>query len=88
MLATLDENKPIWDQYVLLNLGFELKGKTPGERVQNAVEIYHRIEEWYASYLLTEEAKENIAIFDEMLPSYAWVSDVKKIDCLLWGWRA
>ena len=87
MVATLDETKPIWDQYVLLNLGLELKGKTPEERVKKTVDLYHRIECWYAEYLLTDEAKENIAVFDSALPSYAWVSDVKKIDCLLWSNR-
>lgn len=87
MIATLDETKPIWDQYVLKNLGLELKGKTPKDRVKNAIDLYHRIEGWYAEYLLTDEAKENIAAFDRMLPSYAWVSDVKKIDCLLWSNR-
>lgn len=87
MLATIDETKPIWDQYVLKNLGLELKGKTPQERVKHAVELYGRIECWYAEYLLTEEAKENLTAFDRILPSYAWISAVKKIDCLLWGWR-
>ena len=79
--------KPIWDQYVMQNLGLELKGKTPRERVINATEIYHQIEDWYKQYLLTDEAKENIAVFDQMLPGYTWISDVKKIDCLLWDKR-
>lgn len=87
MIATFDDTKPIWDQYVLKNLGLELKGKTPEERVKNAILLYARIECWYAEYLLTDEAKENIAVFDRMLPSYSWLSDVKKIDCLLWSNR-
>ena len=87
MIATIDDSKPIWDQYVLMNLGLELKGKTPRERVINAAELYRRIEDWYMEYLLTDEAKENIAVFNRMLPDYTWVSDVKKIDCLLWGKR-
>ena len=87
MMTTLDASKPIWDQYVLRNLGLVLKGKTPEDRVRNAVELYGRIECWYAEYLLTDEAKENIVVFDSLLPSYAWVSDVKKIDCLLWSKR-
>ena len=87
MMTTLDVSKPIWDQYVLMNLGLELKGKTPEDRVRNAVELYGQIECWYAEYLLTDEAKENIAMFDSLLPAYSWVSDVKKIDCLLWSNR-
>lgn len=87
MIATIDPDKPIWDQYVIRNLGLELKGKTSQERVENANEVYESIEQWFAAYLKTEEARVNIAIFDRMLPSYTWLSDVKKIDFLLWSKR-
>ena len=87
MLATIEPQKPIWDQYVLQNLGLVLNGKTPHERVENAIEVYESIENWFAEYMQTEEALENIAVFDRMLPSYAWLSDVKKIDFLLWSKR-
>ena len=40
MLATIDASKPIWDQYVLQNLGLELMGKTQEEKLQNAVALY------------------------------------------------
>lgn len=84
MLATIDASKPIWDQYVLQNLGLELMGKTQEEKLQNAVALYAQIVNWYADYLTTDEARENIYEFDRLLPEYAWVSDTKKIDCLLW----
>lgn len=87
MLATIDPTMPIWDQYVLQNLGLELSGKTQEEKLQNAVVLYHRIVIWYANYLSSAEAQKNIAEFDRMLPDYAWISDTKKIDCLLWSKR-
>ena len=87
MIATIDPNKPIWDQYVLQNLGLELKGKNPRERVENAILIYDRIERWYKDYLTTEEARKNIKEFDRWLPSYSWIPDIKKIDYLLWSKR-
>ncbi len=87
MLATIDASKPIWDQYVLQNLGLELMGKTQEEKLQNAVALYAQIMNWYADYLTTDEARENINEFDQLLPEYAWVSDTKKIDCLLWSKR-
>ena len=87
MIATIDPDKPIWDQYVIRNLDLELKGKTPQERVENAICVYETIEQWFASYLKTDEARGNIAVFDRMLPSYEWLSDVKKIDFLLWSKR-
>lgn len=87
MLATIDSSKPIWDQYVLQNLGLELTGKTQEEKIQNAIMLYDEILRWYNEYLKTEEAQQNIQEFNRWLPQYSWVSDVKKIDCLLWSKR-
>lgn len=87
MLATIDPNKPIWDQYVLHNLGLELKGKTPQERIGNAAVVYKQIENWFDDYMKTDEAYENIAEFDRWFPNYTWLSPVKKIDYLLWSKR-
>ena len=87
MLATNDASKPVWDKYVLQNLGLELTGKTPNEKLDNAVALYCQIERWYSEYLGTFEARDNIDTFNKMLPDYKWVSDVKKIDCLLWSMR-
>lgn len=87
MLATIDASKPIWDQYVLQNLGLELTGRTQEEKLRNAVTLYNRIVTWYSDYLSTDEAKKNIAEFDRMLPDYTWINDTKKIDCLLWSKR-
>ena len=88
MLATIDASKPIWDQYVLQNLGLVLTGKTKEEKLQNAVRLYDSIVAWYEEYLKTDEANENIKAFDRLLPYYAWISNTKKIDCLLWSKRA
>ena len=87
MLATIDASKPIWDQYVLQNLGLELTGKSQEEKLQNAVVLYDRIVRWYEDYLATDEARENTSEFDRLLPDYSWVNDTKKIDCLLWSKR-
>ena len=87
MLATIDSSKPIWDQYVLRNLGLELTGRTQEERIRNAIFLYNEIEVWYANYLSTTEAQDNIDVFNKLLPEYSWISDTKKIDCLLWSMR-
>ena len=49
------------------------------------IEIYAQIEEWYRVYLATDEARENICLFDRLFPQYSWISDVKKIEYLIWG---
>ncbi len=87
MLATIDPSKPVWDQYVLQNLGLKLKGSSQEEKLKNAIELYGQIEKWYSDYLATTEAWTNIAEFERQLPDYAWISDTKKIDCLLWSKR-
>ena len=58
-----------------------------GKKRQNAVILYDQIVSWYADYLTTDEVGEYISEFDRLLPEYAWVSDTKKIDCLLWSKR-
>ena len=87
MAATINPHMPIWDQYVLQNLGLRLTGYTREERLQHAIEIYSSIQQWYKEYLQTAEAKENITEFDHWLPDYAWLSDEKTIDYLLWSRR-
>lgn len=86
MYATLNADKPIWDQYVLKNLNLQLDGNGE-ERLQNAIALYARIEAWYKDFLKTQSGKECIDAFDKALPTYSWINSTKKIDCFLWGMR-
>ena len=88
MVATINPCLPIWDQYVLQNLGFRLTGYKTEDKLLHAINIYNEILQWYKDYLQTPEAKENIAIFNRWLPDYSWLSDEKKIDFMLWSRRA
>ena len=85
MLATLNPSKPIWDRKVCDVLHLELTGKTKEEQLRNAISLYETLENWYAAYLPTANARENIRRFDKLLPAYTWLSDTKKIDYLLWS---
>ncbi len=87
ILATLDDHCPIIDQYVLKNLGLVITGSGKAERLENTVQTFYALCDWYDEYLETKEARDNIAWFDKILPDYAWISDVKKIDYLLWTRR-
>ena len=87
MIATLHPDKPIWDSLVLARLVLKLKGTTAKARLENAVEVYGKIVSWYESYLATEDEERNIRLFDELLPDYAWLTPVKKVDFLLWSER-
>lgn len=87
MVHSIDTNKPIWDQYVLANLGLELKVYNPVKRINKAIELYSEIEEWYRDFIDTDEAHQWIQEFDKALNEYSWISDTKKIDFILWGMR-
>lgn len=83
MLATITPEKPIWDSRVLNILG--LTRKWEKERtVENAIRIYDKICDWYDEYLKSDEARNIINMFDCYFPDYNTISDVKKIDYLLW----
>lgn len=87
MYATLNPERPLWDQYVLKNIGMKLEGKSQQEKLRNAIILYAEIEDWYSRYLMTDNARECIDTFNHYLPSYQWINDVKKIDFLLWRIR-
>ena len=89
LLSTADVNRPIWDQYVLKNLGLfkewkSFDNKEKDDRIRKAVEIYSGIEQWYKNFLDSNEGKGCVAKFDAVLPTYAEkISYVKKIDFML-----
>lgn len=85
LVAVIDPTKPILDSKVLAYLGLRIGGSSPERRLSAAVQAYYHIVEWYEAYLARLEAAENIKLFDSFLPDYAWVSDTKKIDFLLWS---
>ena len=87
MLATLDEDKPIWDKYVLINLGIAAPGKNKDAPLTGIVDAYARIAGWYASYLATPNARRCVRSFDRLMPDYSWISATKKIDFYLWSMR-
>ena len=93
LIATVNPQIPIWDQYVVRNIGLESEwlcsSRLPKEkRIQKAVEIYNKIVKWYSDFLNDETGKACIKLFDQLLPQYKdKLSDTKKIDCILWSKR-
>ncbi len=92
MLATINPNKPIWDKYVLNNLGLKAPYNNGAsddakiKRLDKTILKYKEIEKWYESFLKTERAMNVIEVFDEYY-SYSNISDIKKIDFILWQTR-
>ena len=86
LLATINPNMPIWDQYILKNLNKELKGNSKEERLINAIELYDDIVKWFNHFLEDPITRKYISALDKIITTYK-ISDVKKIDYILWSIR-
>lgn len=82
LLATINPNMPIWDRFVLQNLGLRTPYSYEKDRLQKTIMLYQKICEWYRS----EDAINKLRIFNYYFPN-TYISDVKKIDFILWATR-
>ena len=87
MLATINPSMPIWDRFVLDNLGFKSPTGKNEKRLTKCVDIYNSIVAWYADFLNTDNAKDCIEQFDKLFPKYKQFTDTKKIDFFIWNMR-
>ena len=85
MLATINNNMPIWDSHILKALNFKLKGKTPELKMSNAVVLYDQICCWYNNFLQNETAAEWIETFDKTFTDFTKISSTKKKNFILWA---
>lgn len=86
LLATLNPNKPIWDEFVLKNLSLKKPYTYSKDRFNKTVKLYEKIEQWYIDFLKTDESKVMIQLFNDFYPNTN-ITDVKKIDLILWQMR-
>ncbi len=87
MLATINPNMPIWDQYVLKNLNLSTKDAKGKDKLKNRIEVYEKIQE--EEKRLLEEDKniqQTIKDFKENFPK-SGLSDMKILDYILWSMR-
>ena len=93
MIAAVDPTLPIWDRYVLQNLGLlkrweKLTGKDTTLRIDEAERICEDTKAWYDAFIRSADGKACITAFDSAMPHYKEkLTDVKKIDYLLWSKR-
>lgn len=86
LVATINPNLPIWDSLVLRNLNFIQPRSYSKNRIQEIINLYDKINQWYQKFLLTDEGSNIISIFDKKYPN-TFITDVKKIDFVLWQIR-
>ncbi len=87
LLSTVNPNMPIWDAYVLKNLGLKMKLGKPKDKIEQAIRLYQEINETYLRLVRSEWGKSAIAKFNEVLPDAQWISETKKIDFFIWQTR-
>ena len=82
LLATVNPDMPIWDKFVLQNLGLRTPYSYEKDRLQKTIQMYQKICDWYK----TGEAIKKLAVFNQQFPGTN-ITDVKKIDFILWSTR-
>lgn len=87
LIHSINPNMPIWDSFVLKNLGIAPKEKEAKNRLKEAVYIYSCLQNYINSFLKTDTAKFYISEFDKYFSEFSWFSDVKKLDFLIWQTR-
>ncbi len=87
VVATIDPKFPIWDSEVLRRLNITRPNDADEKiKFKKTIETYNDIINWYSKFLKTKEAKEMIKIFDNKI-GIVDISDIKKIDFILWQTR-
>jgi len=88
IVATAKPDFPVWDSEVLKRLGLKSPGYNLDKktRLEKMVETYEIIVNWYSDFLDTEQASVMIEAFDEAIGT-SNITDIKKIDLILWQTR-
>jgi len=87
LVATLDATKPVIDKFVLSNFALCLPYYYMSDRERRTIELYERLCSKYAA-MMGSLVKDMIC--DQFRQRYPWaeITDLKKIDLVLWKMRA
>ena len=84
MVALVDPSYPIWDSIVTKgHFGIVAPYASEKDRLQKGIAKYEMYCRQYYTYLETESAKKQLALFETMFPNTD-LSEVKKLDFMLW----
>ncbi len=93
LLHTINPSSPIYDSKVRKFLSEETKtdfwfnsGKKSNISTRDKIiHDWKKLCEWYEAFLKSPTGKEWIAWFDSNFPSFSQISNVKKIDCIIFA---
>jgi len=86
LLATINPYMPVWDSVVIENLKLKKPAYYSKNRLEETIDLYEKIKEWYYNFLKTNDSKEWIELFDSKYKGNS-LTDVKKVDLILWQIR-
>jgi hypothetical protein len=87
LVATLNPDRPVWDVHILNNTGHSAPAYTAKNKIELAKAAYGSIERWYETFLNSNEGKLYIEVFDGLVPEHKKITNLKKIDFILWQTR-
>ena len=89
MLALIDPDRPIWDMYVLKNLGIRPPAQylDTGVRIGMICDRMDAIRKAYERLSARQDMVDALAWFDAEFPFACEISRMKKMDFLLWAMR-
>jgi len=87
LAATHNPNLPIWDKFVLKNIGIKPPSFYSIDRTNKTIATYERIKKWYDQKINSEEGHLIVDLFDDIVVESSSITDLKKIDFVLWQIR-
>lgn len=88
LVATLDPEQPVWDVWVMKNTRTRVPSYTSKRKVEQAKAAYKAIQAWYRQFLNSKDGKLVVRSFDRIVPEHAKITNLKKVDFVLWQIRA
>lgn len=88
LVATLNVDLPVWDSMVLSYACIERPPYSSRDKVVQAEVVYQRLTKWHGEHMNSAQGKLILETFRQMVPEHYKISDLKKIDFVLWQNRA
>jgi hypothetical protein len=88
LVATIHPDTPIWDSIVLKLVGIRPPLFTSRAKVVQAEVAYQKLQAWHKKHMSSDHGRLILSVFEEMVPEHEKISDLKKIDFVLWQSRS
>lgn len=87
LVATLNPDKPVWDIHVLRNINQKAPAYYSPNKIEDAKGCYANMEDWYQTFLASDQGTGWIKQFNELIIEHDKLTDLKKVDFILWQMR-